>query len=45
MFWSVPGAERILALRCIHASRRLDSFWKSRLNQHAARNDSLPLAA
>jgi hypothetical protein len=45
MFWSVPGAERILALRCIHASRRLDSFWKDRLNQHAARNDCLPWAA
>ena len=45
MFWSVPGAEKILALRCIHASRRLDAFWKHRLNQHAARNDSLPLAA
>ena len=45
MFWSVPGAERVLALRCIHASRRLDAFWKHRLNQHAARNDTLPLAA
>jgi hypothetical protein len=45
MFWSVPGAENILAFRCIHASRRIDSFWKDRLNQHAARNDALPLAA
>lgn len=45
MFWSVPGAEHILAFRCIHASRRIDSFWKHRLNQHAARNDTLPLAA
>jgi hypothetical protein len=45
MFWSVPGAERILALRCIYASRRLDAFWKARLNHHAARNDALPLAA
>jgi hypothetical protein len=45
MFWSVPGAQRILALRCIHASRRLEGFWKQRLNQHAARNDTLPLAA
>lgn len=45
MFWSAQGAENILALRCIHASRRLDSFWKHRLNQHAARNDALPLAA
>jgi hypothetical protein len=45
MFWSAQGAENILALRCIHSSRRLDSFWKHRLNQHAARNDTLPLAA
>lgn len=45
MFWGVPGAENILALRCIHSSRRLDDFWKYRLNQHAASNDSLPLAA
>lgn len=44
MFWSESGAENILALRCIHASRRLDEFWKHRLNQHAARNDSLKLA-
>lgn len=29
----------------IHASRRLGDFWKYRLNQHAARNDTLPLAA
>jgi len=45
MFWSVRGAERILALRCIHVSRRLDGFWKCRLDQHAARNDALALAA
>ena len=45
MFWGVPGAENILALRCISASRRLDDFWKSRLNTHAARNDCLALAA
>jgi hypothetical protein len=45
MFWTVAGADHILALRCIHASRRLDSFWKHRLNEHAARNDTLPLAA
>lgn len=45
MFWSRAGAENILALRCIHSSRRLDEFWKDRLNLHAARNDSLPLAA
>lgn len=45
MFWGEPGAENILALRCIQASHRLTEFWKSRLNTHAARNDSLPLAA
>ena len=45
MFWSEPGAENILALRCIHASRRLEQFWKYRLNEWAARNDALPLAA
>ncbi len=44
MFWSQPGAENILALRCIHNSRRLDEFWKHRLNQHAKRNDSLKLS-
>jgi len=45
MFWSVPGARNILALRCIYASRRLDTFWKHRLDHHAALNDPLPLAA
>ena len=45
MFWGEPGAENILALRCIHASHRLDDFWKERLNGHAARNDCLQLAA
>ena len=45
MFWSESGAQNILALRCIHSSRRLEDFWKYRLNQQAARNDALPLAA
>lgn len=45
MRWSLTGAENILALRCIHHSRRLDLFWKDRLAAHAARNDSLVLAA
>ena len=45
MFWSESGAQNILALRCIHGSRRLEDFWKYRLNQQAARNDALPLAA
>lgn len=45
MFWGEPGAQNILALRCIHSSRRLDHFWKERLNLHAARNDCLVLTA
>lgn len=45
MFWGEPGAQNILALRCIHASRRLNDFWKVRLDAHAARNDALALAA
>jgi hypothetical protein len=45
MFWSTPGAENVLAFRCIHQSQRLQSFWKDHLNDLAARNDSLPLAA
>lgn len=45
MFWGKAGAENVLALRCIHSSRRLESFWKVRLNDHAARNDCLALAA
>jgi hypothetical protein len=45
MFWGKPGAQNVLALRCIHTSRRLDDFWKDRLNSHSARNDCLPLAA
>ncbi len=45
MRWSVTGAENIIALRCIHGSRRLGDFWKHRLDTHASRNDSLHLAA
>lgn len=45
MFWSESGAENILALRCIHSGRKLDLFWKHRLNKRAAANDALPLAA
>ena len=45
MFWSETGAENILALRCIHSSRRLSEFWKHRLNQHAKLNDHLCLSA
>ena len=43
MFWGKPGAENILALRCIHASHRRDQFWKERLNALAAGNDCLGL--
>jgi len=45
MFWSKSGAENILALRCINSSRRLEDFWKHRLNTKIASNDCLPLAA
>lgn len=45
MFWGVRGAENILALRCIHTSRRRDQFWKERLNAKAAENDCLNLVA
>jgi hypothetical protein len=45
MFWGKEGAENVLALRCIYSSRRLENFWKERLNDHAARNDCLALAA
>lgn len=45
MFWRRPGAESVLAFRCIHSSRRLDSFWKERLNASAAKNDPLSLPA
>ena len=45
LFWGKPGAQNILALRCIHTSRRLAEFWKERLNGHRARNDCLALAA
>jgi len=45
MFWGEAGAENILALRGIRSSRRLEAFWKARLNQQAAHNDTLPLAA
>lgn len=44
MFWSQAGAENLLALRCIERSRQWDHFWKTRANDHAARNDSLSLA-
>lgn len=45
MFWSEPGAGNVLALRCIRASRQWPNFWTNRANEHAARNDTLALAA
>jgi hypothetical protein len=30
MFWSVPGANAILALRCCRLSRRFEDYWESR---------------
>jgi hypothetical protein len=45
MFWGKPGAENVLALRCIHSSRRLGVFWKHRLTHHAGVDDNLSLAA
>jgi len=45
MFWGEPGANNVLAFRCIHASHRMDSCWKYRLNSRAAENVTLPLAA
>jgi len=32
MFWGLRGAEHVLGLRCIHASRHTNDFWKHRLN-------------
>jgi len=45
MFWGKPGAEHILALRCINASARDAEFWMHRLEQLAARRTSAPRAA
>jgi len=39
------GAEKVLAFRCIHASRNLDPFSKYHLNSCSAENDTLPFAA
>jgi hypothetical protein len=45
MFWGKPGAENVLALRCVSASRRNEAFWRDRLNALAAQNDCLSIAA
>jgi len=35
MRWSLPGAERILTLRCLQRSRRLDDFWNDQVQTPA----------
>ena len=30
MFWSVRGANAIIALRCCRLSRRFEDYWESR---------------
>lgn len=45
MFWSKPCAEKMLALRCIHANRTLKAFWKDRLTSHLQPHQYLRLAA
>jgi len=45
MFWGRPGAEHIMALRCINASGRDSAFWAHRLAQLAIRTAAKPLAA
>jgi hypothetical protein len=32
MFWSVPGANKIIALCCCVESRRFEDFWEQRQN-------------
>ena len=41
MFWSLTGAEHVLALRAIYASRQDNEFWKSRLAQCVARSNPI----
>ena len=38
------GAENVLALRCIQASRRIDQFPMHCVNQHAALNETPALS-
>lgn len=38
MHWGVSGAQHVLALRCIHASRRLNDFWKLRLQSRSTQS-------
>src|SRR5438132_511844 len=41
---SEKGEEKVIALRCVRSSGQRVDFWKSRANEHAARNDEPPLA-
>ena len=45
MFWSEEGGQGMLDLRCALLSHRLDAFCQARAAEHAARNDTLKLAA
>lgn len=45
MFWSEPGGQGIIDLRCAFLSNRLNAFFRDRASSHTARNDPLKLAA
>ena len=45
MFWSEAGGQGMLDLRCAFLSNRLDAFCQARVAHHAAKNNSLALAA
>jgi hypothetical protein len=45
VFIQIKEDDKGLVSRCIHASRRVDSFWKLRPNSRASENDALPLDA
>lgn len=45
MFWSEPGGQSILDLRCAFLSHRLIPFFQNRAATHASRNDTLKFAA
>ena len=41
MFWSLPGAENILAIRCVLENHQFNQFWQDRFPVP----QSLPMAA
>lgn len=45
MFWSEAGGQGMLDLWCAFLSNRLDAFCQARVAHHAAKNNSLALAA